>query len=125
MIACCFDLVQVITALMLARILSMFIAQIIGLLIWRHSKPNAPRPFKMWLYPFPALFALAGWIMVFVTPALQPGGWRYMLYAFGTIIAGFAAFLILAFRKREWPFGNTDPDLRPAPVPVLGAEGPL
>jgi amino acid transporter len=122
MIACCFDLVQVITALMLARILSMFVAQIIGLLIWRHTKPDAPRPFKMWLYPIPALFALGGWIMVFVTPALQPGGWRYMLYAFGTIFLGFAAFLILAWRKKEWPFGDAGTDLRPAPVVALGSE---
>ncbi|MGD0304987.1 MAG: amino acid permease [Candidatus Acidiferrales bacterium] len=125
MIACCFDLVEVITALMLARILSMFVAQIIGLLIWRHTKPEAPRPFRMWLYPIPALFALAGWILVFVTPALQPGGWRYMLYAFGTIFLGFAAFLILAWRKKEWPFGNADTDIRPAPVPALGTETTL
>src|SRR6202008_1195165 len=34
-VACFFDLVEIITALMLARILSMFVAQIIGLLIHR------------------------------------------------------------------------------------------
>lgn len=102
-IACFFDLVQIITALMLARILSMFVAQIIGLLIYRRVRPDAPRPFRMWLYPFPALFALVGWLGVFVTPALQPGGWRFMAYAFGTIGMGFVAYLVLAWRKREWP----------------------
>jgi amino acid transporter len=102
--ACSFDLVQIITALMMARILSMFVAQIIGLLVYRRYRPNAPRPFRMWLYPLPALFALVGWLGVFVTPALQPGGWRFLLYAVGTIAAGFAAYLLIAWRKNEWPF---------------------
>jgi basic amino acid/polyamine antiporter, APA family len=103
-VACFFDLVQIITALILARILSMFVAQIVGLLIYRKYRPDAPRPFRMWLYPFPALLALVGWLVVFVTPGLQPGGWRFMAYAFGTIGLGFAAYLTMAWRKREWPF---------------------
>ena len=103
-ISCFFDLVQIITALMLARIFSMFIAQIIGLMIYRKYHPEAPRPFRMWLYPLPALFALVGWLGVFVTPALEPDGWKYMVYALGTIGAGFTAYLILAWRKRDWPF---------------------
>ena len=106
MAACCFDLVQIITALMLARILSMFVAQIIGLLLYRRYHPEAPRPFRMWLYPLPAIFALLGWLGVFVTPALQPNGWQFMAYAFGTIGLGFAAYFVLAWRKREWPFGE-------------------
>ena len=122
-ISCFFDLVQIITALMLARILSMFVAQIIGLLIYRHARPDAPRPFRMWLYPLPALFALAGWLGTFVTPALQPGGWRYMAYAFGTIGMGFAAYLILAWRKREWPFLPPQPDAPLGPTTQLEPEG--
>ncbi len=105
-VACFFDLVQIITALMLARILSMFVAQIIGLLVYRKFRPDQPRPFRMWLYPLPAIFALVGWLGVFVTPGLQPGGWIFMAYAFGTIGLGFAAYLILAWRKRDWPFDN-------------------
>jgi APA family basic amino acid/polyamine antiporter len=103
-LACFFDLVQIITALMMARILSMFVAQIIGLLVYRRYRPEAPRPFRMWLYPLPALFALVGWLGVFVTPGLQPRGWIFLLYAFGTIGMGFAAYFVLAWRKREWPF---------------------
>jgi basic amino acid/polyamine antiporter, APA family len=104
MVSCFFNLVQIITALMLARILSMFVAQIVGLLIYRKYRPAAPRPFRMWLYPWPALFALAGWLGVFVTPALQPGGWKYLVYAFGSIGLGFVAYLALAGKKHEWPF---------------------
>jgi APA family basic amino acid/polyamine antiporter len=102
--ACFFDLVQIITALMMARILSMFVAQIIGLLIYRRYQPDRPRPFRMWLYPMPALFALVGWLGVFVTPGLQPSGWIFLVYAFGTLGIGFAAYLLMAWRKREWPF---------------------
>jgi basic amino acid/polyamine antiporter, APA family len=125
-IACFFDLVQIITALMLARILSMFVAQIVGLLLYRKYHPEAPRPFRMWLYPLPALFALAGWLAVFVTPALQPGGWRYMVYAFGTVVMGFTAYLVLAWRKREWPFLPPEADVPPSrPTTALEVEGSL
>jgi len=122
-IACFFDLVEIITALMLARILSMFVAQIIGLLIYRKTQPAAPRPFRMFLYPLPAVFALVGWLSVFVTPALQPGGWKFMAYGFGTILMGFAAFLILAWRKREWPFVPAEPDVPAGTSTALEAEG--
>src|SRR5437868_10172006 len=115
-VACFFDLVQIITALMLARILSMFVAQIIGLLLYRRLHPEAPRPFRMWLFPLPAVFALVGWIGVFVTPGLQPGGWKYMVYAFGTILAGFAAYLILAWHKRDWPFAPSQPEATTGPA---------
>jgi amino acid transporter len=109
-VACCFDLLQIITALMLARILSMFIAQIIGLLIYRKKHPKTPRPFRMWLYPAPALFALVGWVGVFATPALQPGGWRYMVYAFATIALGFLGYLIFAWKRGQWPIVRNNPD---------------
>jgi APA family basic amino acid/polyamine antiporter len=124
MIACFFDLVQIITALMLARILSMFVAQIIGLLVYRRFQPRAPRPFRMWLYPLPAIFALVGWLGVFVTPALQRGGWQYMAYAFGTIGIGFGAYLVVAWRKREWPFASPEADVPPGDAgAVLEPEG--
>ena len=110
-VACFFDLVQIITALMLARILSMFVAQIIGLLIHRRYKPDAPRPFRMWLYPLPAIFALVGWLGVFVIPALQPNGRQFMAYAFGTIGLGFVAYLLLAWKNQEWPFGRKSENL--------------
>jgi basic amino acid/polyamine antiporter, APA family len=121
-VACFFDLVQIITALMLARILSMFVAQIVGLLIYRRYQPEAPRPFRMWLYPLPALLALAGWLGVFVTPALQPGGWRFMTYAFGTIALGFVAFLLLAWRKHQWPFLDPGTITPPAAPTVVEAD---
>jgi APA family basic amino acid/polyamine antiporter len=103
-IASFFGLVQIITALILARILVVFCGQIIGLFIARKYRREVPRPFKMWLYPAPAVLALVGWLYTFVSPALSPGGGKYMLYAFGTIAAGLVAYFILAGQKKEWPF---------------------
>jgi amino acid transporter len=103
-VASFFGLVQIITALILARVLVVFVGQITGLFIMRRYRHEINLPFKMWLYPIPAILALIGWVFVFVSPLSQPGGWRYMLYAFGTIIAGLAAYLALASQKRDWPF---------------------
>jgi amino acid transporter len=103
-IASFFGLVQIITALILARVLVVFVGQITGLLIMRRYRHEIKLPFKMWLYPLPAIVALIGWFYVFVSPLTQPGGWRFMVYAFGTIIAGLAAYLALASQKGDWPF---------------------
>jgi len=103
-VASFFGLVQIITGLILARILVQFVAQIAGLFILRKYRPEVSRPFKMWLYPLPALVALAGWLYIFSSPAFQPGGWKYMLYAFGTIAAGLVAYFVLAWKKGDWPF---------------------
>jgi amino acid transporter len=103
-IASFFRLVQIITALVLARVLVVFVGQITGLFILRRYRHEINLPFKMWLYPLPAILALTGWLYVFVSPLGQPGGWRFMLYAFGTIFAGLAAYLALAAQKRDWPF---------------------
>jgi amino acid transporter len=94
-VASFFGLVQIITALVLARILVVFVGQIVGLLLLRRYRPEVPRPFKMWLYPLPALIALAGWLFTFVAPALSPDGWKMMLYALGTIAAGLIAYALL------------------------------
>ncbi len=104
MLASLFELGDIITGLMVARILVQFIGQIIGLAIVRRYRPEVRLPFRMWFYPAPAVLALVGWLFVFSSPALQPGGWKYMLYAFGTVATGLVAYFTLARRKREWPF---------------------
>ncbi len=87
---------QIITALILARILIMFVGQIIGLLLLRKRHPEAPRPFRMWLYPLPALFAMACWLYIFLVQAFEPQGWQYMLYVLAVFVSGAGLFLVLA-----------------------------
>ncbi len=45
-----------------------------------------------------------------------------MTYALGTIGMGFAAYLVLAWRKREWPFPPSQP-APPGPSTKLKPEG--
>jgi APA family basic amino acid/polyamine antiporter len=107
-IASFFDLVQIITALILVRILVMFVGQIIGLLLLRRRRPDTPRPFRMWLYPLPALFAMGCWLYIFLVQAFEPQGWKYMLYVVVVIVSGIVLFLLLARRQRYWPFALTE-----------------
>ncbi|MGH9430305.1 MAG: APC family permease [Terriglobia bacterium] len=104
-----FNLAEVITALIVARILVQFVSHTIGLFVYRRREPQEKLPFKMWLYPFPAWLALAGWIYIFLTPAFQPGGWKYMAYAALTIVAGLIFYLVMSQRKRIWPFAQPNP----------------
>ena len=94
-----FSLGTVIDALIVTRILVQFMGQIVGLVLWRRSAPDAPRPYRMWLYPVPALVALAGWIFLFATTQLQ-----VIAFGIGALALGCAAFLIWSWRSARWPF---------------------
>jgi amino acid transporter len=63
---CFFSLGEVIAALVVLRILVQFSAQHLGVMWMRRTQPTRKRPFRMWLYPVPPLFALVGfgWILV-------------------------------------------------------------
>jgi amino acid transporter len=63
---CLFRLADVVTALVVIRIIVQFLAQTIGVIVLRSTRPDVPRPFRMWLYPLPALLAFAGFIYVVV-----------------------------------------------------------
>ena len=73
-VASFFGLSDIITALVLARILVVFGGQIIGLFILRKYRREVARPFKMWLYPVPAVLALVGWLYAFGSGVAEPGG---------------------------------------------------
>jgi amino acid transporter len=101
-IACCFlSLGIVIDALITTRILVQFIGQIFAVILLRRLRPDMPRPFRIWLYPVPALVALAGWIFVFVT-----SDWRVILLGLGTLAAGVMGFLAWSWRSARWPFAR-------------------
>jgi amino acid transporter len=86
-------------ALLALRILVQFIAQIGALMLLRRARPDMPRPFRLWLYPLPALAALGGWCFVFVTTER-----KLQLGAIAALAAGVAAFLIWTRRTGAWPF---------------------
>jgi len=72
-VACAFlKLEVVIAATMTTRILVQFVAQIFALPLLRRRLSKRERPYRMWLYPVPAVIALVGWLYVFVTSGAKP-----------------------------------------------------
>jgi amino acid transporter len=102
-IASFFSLEEVILALMAARILIQFIGHTLALFLIRANRPDIERPFKMWLYPLPALISLAGYIFVFSTLGL-----RFILFGILTLVLGAVVYLGIAKRQNEWPFAPVD-----------------
>lgn len=96
-IACFFDLGTVIAILSSAGILVGSIGQIVALFVMRAHGQRAP--FRMWLFPLPALIALAGWILAYsYTGALA------IVIGLIWLVAGAILFLTLARAQRCWPF---------------------
>jgi len=52
------------------------------------------------------LLALAGWFYVFLSPAAEPGGWKFIVYALGTVSTGVLAYFIMARKQGFWPFAE-------------------
>jgi amino acid transporter len=95
-----FSLDTVIDALIVTRILVQFMGQVVGLMLLRRKAPDMPRPYRMWLYPVPALVALLGWIFVFATTQIQ-----VILFGVGVLAMGCVAFLLWSWNTKRWPFG--------------------
>ncbi len=95
--ACLFSLDQVINALTTGIVLIQSTAQICALAVVRSRGIRAP--YRMWLYPLPALLALVGWLYIFSTAG-------FIAIAFGVVslTAGTIVFLLRARGRAEWPF---------------------
>jgi APA family basic amino acid/polyamine antiporter len=105
---CFLRLKDAIAALVVIRIVIQFLVQAIGLIVLRIRRPELPRPFRMWLYPIPALLASAGFLFIL----FNRENWvKEIRYAAVILATGAIIYIIRAWRTREWPFGVV-----PAPV---------
>jgi amino acid transporter len=86
----------VIDALIVTRILVQFMGQAVGLILLRRHAPDMPRPYRMWLYPVPAVVALLGWIFVFATTQF-----RVILFGVGVLALGYMAFLLWSHSSNQ------------------------
>lgn len=86
-----FRLSDVISAILAMRILIQFIGQAIGLLILRQSKTKE-FPFKMPLYPWPVIIAIAMWGFI-----LFSTGWRMVMGGVFVVMLGIAAYLVKSY----------------------------
>ncbi len=65
---CWLPLRHIIAGILSIRAIIPFMAQIVGAVVLRVREPDRPRPFRMWLYPLPAIIALGLWTFVVVSP---------------------------------------------------------
>ncbi len=98
---CFFSLQQVITMLVVTRILLQFFLQHVGVMLLRVQRPELERPFRIPLYPLPPLAAMAGFAFILVNRSHALGG----LGVAGAIASsGTLIYLWRAKRLRQWPF---------------------
>ncbi|WP_330178851.1 APC family permease [Nocardia sp. NBC_01503] len=81
------------------------LAQIAAVVVLRRRQPDLVRPYKMFLYPLPAIAAAIGWLVIYgyadkSNPGVHPIEWSIAWVGLGVI-----AFLIWARAEGVWPFG--------------------
>ena len=96
-----FRLKEVITAIIVMRILIQFVSQSVGVILLRRKKEKINLPFRMWLFPLPAIIGIVVWMFVFFSAE-----WIYIFGALATIATGTLLFLVTTKRKKIWPFEN-------------------
>src|ERR1700730_9353965 len=97
---CWVSLQRLLSALMIIQIVFQFIPQIFAIFAMRLYRKEIPRPYGMWLYPFPAIIALIGWIYVAATPDQR----QYLGTAVILLLMGLGVYFLRARATKSWPF---------------------
>ncbi len=98
---CFFSLAQVITMLVITRILLQFFLQQVGVMLLRYQRPDLERPFRIPLYPLPPLAAMAGFLFILINRSHALGG---LAVAAAIAVSGTIIYAIRARRLGQWPF---------------------
>jgi basic amino acid/polyamine antiporter, APA family len=99
-LCCLFTLQELIASLVIIRIMMQFIVQAIGLIYLRSTRPDMSRPYRMWLYPMPAILAIGGFLFMLSTRVFL----KQVAYGTVLVVVGTLIYLWRAWRDREWPF---------------------
>ncbi len=97
--ACFLSLGDVINALTAGLVLVQSIAQLVAVALLRRRGVRAP--YRMLLYPFPVIVALAGWLYIFWS-----SGTKAIAFGLLSLGTGCAVFLWQARRQAAWPFAK-------------------
>ncbi len=84
-----FRLSDVISAILAMRILVQFIGGAVGVMILRNRIGKEHLPFKMWLYPLPALIAIVLWFSIMLST-----GWKFALSGLGMTLLGIIVYFV-------------------------------
>ncbi len=95
--ACFLSLGDVINALTAGLVIVQSLAQLVALALLRRRGIRAP--YRMWLYPVPAIVAFVGWVYIFFS-----SGTSAMLFGLVSLALGVVVFLLNARRSAQWPF---------------------
>jgi amino acid transporter len=98
---CFFSLQDVITMLVVTRILLQFLLQQAGFMLLRAKRPELERPFKMPLYPLPPLFAIAGFLFILINRTHALSG---LIVALVIGVSGTVVYLYRARKLGQWPY---------------------
>jgi amino acid transporter len=98
LLCCIFRLQEVITTLVVVRILFQFLLQGTAALLPRHRRERKVRGFRMPLYPLPVLAALGGFIFILFS---RPNFLREMRTALIILIVGTAVYGLRYLRMRN------------------------
>ena len=100
---CFLRLADLIAALIVIRIVLQFLVQSVGVIVLRIRRPDMARPFRMWLYPVPALIAAASFVFILVS---RKDFLREVRYAGVILVVGVLIHAVRSWRRGEWPFGK-------------------
>jgi hypothetical protein len=64
-------------------------------------RPDLPRPFRMWLYPVPAILAIFGFVYILLA---RKDFLKEIRYSFAILIIGILLYITRAWRYHDWPF---------------------
>jgi amino acid transporter len=95
---CLFRLQEVITTLVVIRILFQFLLQGVAVLLPRHRRARKEQSFRMPLYPLPVLAAMAGFLYILFS---RPNFLREMWTAGVILVVGAVVYGVRMWRRSE------------------------
>lgn len=99
LVCCVFRLQEVITTLVVIRILFQFLLQGTAVLLPKHRRERKLRGFRMPLYPLPVILALSGFVFILLS---RPNFLKEMRTAGFVLIAGALVYSVRFFRSRSF-----------------------
>ena len=87
-----FKMKEVITAIIVMRIIIQFLGQSVGLLLYHQKNKSEKFPFRMKWYPLPVLIGISVWLFIFFSA--EP---IYIAGAVGVIVSGCIAYGVKSF----------------------------
>lgn len=84
-----FKMKEVISAIIVMRILIQFVSQAVGVIAWHRQQPKGSLSFKMPLFPLPAIISILIWLFIFFASET-----KFIAFAIAIILSGILLFFL-------------------------------